>query len=302
LQYGDGAGGFTEVTGSSVSAGAVTINPGTSAVRALTLGMTNRATDGQTDSHKFYLTAKGRSASVNYSTEVLQWIDISSDDASDGRYRVQQSYNGGAAVDLFTADAYYGLTGTFLSFFDSNSSNRITLFSGENTSADYSLDYRPNGANRTVSLSGNLTLAANFITSGANSLTLTTTGTTNVTLPTTGTLLSTASNFIYINSLLALSTTAGQLEVGNGYTVSGVRLYGGGSNYLFTDGNGNISLGAGGGLATSATAKFPYVPVMAGTPSGTPTSISGMAPIVVDSSGLKLWVYVGGAWKYATLN
>ena len=41
---------------------------------------------------------------------------------------------------------------------------------------------------RTVTLGGNLTLAAAFATSGANSLTLTTTGSTNVTLPTTGTL------------------------------------------------------------------------------------------------------------------
>lgn len=41
---------------------------------------------------------------------------------------------------------------------------------------------------RTMKLGGNLTLAANFVTIGANSLTLTTTGTTNVTLPTAGTL------------------------------------------------------------------------------------------------------------------
>lgn len=45
-----------------------------------------------------------------------------------------------------------------------------------------------NSANRTVSLAGNVTTAADFITSGANSLTLTTTGATNITLPTTGTL------------------------------------------------------------------------------------------------------------------
>jgi len=49
-----------------------------------------------------------------------------------------------------------------------------------------------NGAS-TITLAGNVTTAGAFITSGANSLTLTTTGATNVTLPTTGTLFSTSS-------------------------------------------------------------------------------------------------------------
>lgn len=43
-------------------------------------------------------------------------------------------------------------------------------------------------AARTIKLAGNIDIAANFTTSGANALTLTTTGSTNVTLPTTGTL------------------------------------------------------------------------------------------------------------------
>lgn len=68
----------------------------------------------------------------------------------------------------------------------------------------------------------------------------------------------------------------------------------------FIDDSGNAGLGVP-SPATSATAGFPYIPVMAGTPSGTPTSITGMSPIVVDSSGSKLWVYFGGSWKSATL-
>jgi hypothetical protein len=43
-------------------------------------------------------------------------------------------------------------------------------------------------AARSIKLAGNIDVAANFTTSGANALTLTTTGITNVTLPTTGTL------------------------------------------------------------------------------------------------------------------
>ena len=53
--------------------------------------------------------------------------------------------------------------------------------------ADFTVTVNPNAADRTVSLSGNLTIGAAF-TTGANALTLTTAGVTNVTLPTSGTL------------------------------------------------------------------------------------------------------------------
>lgn len=57
-------------------------------------------------------------------------------------------------------------------------------------------------ANRTVSLSGNLTLGATFTTTPANALTLTTTGVTNVTLPTTGTLATLAGTETFTNKTL----------------------------------------------------------------------------------------------------
>lgn len=65
--------------------------------------------------------------------------------------------------------------------------------------------------------------------------------------------------------------------------------------------SGAVGLGKA-SLATNAVNGFPQIPVMAGTPSGTPSVITGFAPMVVDSSGSKLWVYVGGAWKSATLS
>lgn len=53
-----------------------------------------------------------------------------------------------------------------------------------------------------LDIGGNLTTAAAFITSGANSLTLTTTGSTNVTLPTTGTLSTLAGSETLTNKTL----------------------------------------------------------------------------------------------------
>jgi len=55
-------------------------------------------------------------------------------------------------------------------------------------SADRTLNIDMTNADRTLDLAGNLTLSADLITSGADSITFTTTGATNVTLPTSGTL------------------------------------------------------------------------------------------------------------------
>jgi hypothetical protein len=54
-----------------------------------------------------------------------------------------------------------------------------------------------------------------------------------------------------------------------------------------------------GALATTATDGFLYVPTCAGTPTGTPTAITGMAPIVVNTTNNKLYFYSGGSWRDA---
>jgi len=59
-------------------------------------------------------------------------------------------------------------------------------------SADRTLTLDVNNANRSISLTGDLTLAGAFTTSGAHNTTLTTTGTTTVTLPTSGFILAAA--------------------------------------------------------------------------------------------------------------
>jgi hypothetical protein len=52
-------------------------------------------------------------------------------------------------------------------------------------------------------------------------------------------------------------------------------------------------------LATTATDGFLYVPTCAGAPTGTPTTQTGTAPIVVDTTNNKLYFYSGGAWRDA---
>lgn len=65
------------------------------------------------------------------------------------------------------------------------------------------------------------------------------------------------------------------------------------------DANGNVVAGASAALATNATNGFLYVPTCAGTPTGTPTAVTGMAPIVVNTTNNKLYFYSGGAWRDA---
>lgn len=79
--------------------------------------------------------------------------------------------------------------------------------------------------------------------------------------------------------------TLGQIFVKSGTNLS-----------VFAD--NTILNASGSAVATSATAGFTYLPTCAGTPTGTPaTSVTGAAPMIVDTTNSKLYVYIGGAWK-----
>jgi hypothetical protein len=64
------------------------------------------------------------------------------------------------------------------------------------------------------------------------------------------------------------------------------------------DSNGNIICNTA-AIATNATNGFLYVPGCAGTPTGTPTTVTGRSPIVVDTTNNKLYFYSGGQWRDA---
>jgi hypothetical protein len=67
--------------------------------------------------------------------------------------------------------------------------------------------------------------------------------------------------------------------------------------HLTVNNNGNVTIGVG-SLATSATNGFPYIPTCSGTPSSTPASFSGYAPIVFNSTTGNLNVNIGGSWYH----
>jgi len=62
---------------------------------------------------------------------------------------------------------------------------------------------------------------------------------------------------------------------------------------------GSVVAGGSVALSTAATDGFLYVPTCAGTPTGTPTAITGMVPIVVNTTNNKLYFYSGGSWRDA---
>jgi hypothetical protein len=63
--------------------------------------------------------------------------------------------------------------------------------------------------------------------------------------------------------------------------------------------SGNIS--GSGTPSTTMTSGFVHVPKASGPPTGVPTAVTGYAPMYLDTTNNRLYVYNGSAWKYATL-
>jgi hypothetical protein len=96
-----------------------------------------------------------------------------------------------------------------------------------------------------------------------------------------------------------LQAQAGNLVVFGSENNVAAAIYTNNVERMRFDTSGNIVAGASAALATNATNGFLYVPTCAGTPTGTPTAITGMAPIVVNTTNNKLYFYSGGSWRDA---
>jgi hypothetical protein len=152
---------------------------------AKTLTVSNTLTFNGTDGTTF-----------TYPTATDTLVGRTSTDTLTNKTLTSPTINGGTATALTSL----GIRSTGSGAFD------LTLANTENLTAGRTLTLTVNNAARTLSMSGNITTAADFITSGTNSLTLSTTGTTNVTLPVSGTLATrdVANTFSATNTFTAL--------------------------------------------------------------------------------------------------
>ena len=60
--------------------------------------------------------------------------------------------------------------------------------------------------------------------------------------------------------------------------------------------SGSVVVGNYAPIATNATAGFLYIPTCAGVPTGVPTTSSGAAPLVIDSTNSKMYFHNGTSW------
>jgi hypothetical protein len=117
-----------------------------------------------------------------------------------------------------SGDGVLELTGTsqgVLGLGDTDVSHLLNIKAGSNLTADRIFTITTGDAARTLSMGGDITTAGAFVTSGANSLTLTTTGTTNVTLPTTGTLVTADATKTLTNTTFDVEATGNVLTTVN---------------------------------------------------------------------------------------
>jgi len=113
--------------------------------------------------------------------------------AAGGAYNLTVPAVGGSRTFAFideaqTFTAIQTFTNEGLHILDTNASHDLIVKAGSDLTADRILTFNTGDAARSITMAGDISIAANFNTVNANALTLTTTGITDVTLPLTGTL------------------------------------------------------------------------------------------------------------------
>lgn len=69
---------------------------------------------------------------------------------------------------------------------------------------------------------------------------------------------------------------------------------------LTIDENGSVIVNTA-ALSTTATDGFLYITSSAGPPTGTPTAYTGRIPVHIDTTNLRIYVYISGTWRYTNL-
>jgi hypothetical protein len=74
------------------------------------------------------------------------------------------------------------------------------------------------------------------------------------------------------------------------------------TNLTLQPNSGNVVIGAGTSLGTTATNGFLCIPTCSGAPTGNPAGVpSGTVPLVYDTTNNRLYIRTpGGTWRYAT--
>lgn len=169
---------------------------------------------------------------------------------------------------------------------------------------------------------GNSSIGSNVVAIGTSSATGLTSGSGGISIGNSARIGTTGGHNISLGQSAGLGLTSGSFNIHLGYrtTSSGVvtgiynTLIGGdivisdiSNNAILADGQGNqairkdanhnVLLGKETALATTATNGFAYFPTCAGTPTGVPAaSFTGKAPIVIDSTNNKMYIYTNSAW------